>query len=128
MDYEVTEHLRLILLAYRTAQRAKDPKKEWQPLVIQLMNNEQEPFEAARSFMETVYPRLYSTILKNYPDLTETEAKVCLLSCSDLSNKEIAEFLGLKPNTVNQNRSNLRKKLDLNPEGIKEQLRATLVK
>ena len=128
LDYEVTERLRLILLAYRTAQRAKDPKKEWQPLVIQLMNNEQEPFKAARSFMETVYPRLYSTILKNYPDLTETEAKVCLLSCSDLSNKEIAEFLGLKPNTVNQNRSNLRKKLDLNPEGIKEQLRATLVK
>ena len=128
LDYEVSERLRLIILAYRTAQRAKDPLKEWQPLVIQLMNKEQEPFEAARSILETAYPNLFSTIRKNCPNLTETEAKVCLLSCSDLSNVEIAELLGLKPNTVNQNRSNIRKKLNLKPDSMKEQLRTTIAK
>ena len=59
-------------------------------------------------------------------DLTETEIKVCLLSCSDLSNAEIAEFLELRINTVNQTRSNLRKKLNLKSSKMKEQLRDRL--
>ena len=128
LDQEISSRLKTIILAYRTSQRAKDPQREWQPLVIQIMNKEQEPFEAARNVLESAYPKLYSTIQDNYPDLTETEAKVCLLSCSDLSNAEMAELLGLKPNTVNQNRSNLRKKLNLKPDGMKEQLRTTLSK
>ena len=128
MDHEISSRLRTILLAYRNTQRAKDPKKEWQSLVMQIMNGKQNPFEAARSVMETVYPRLFSSILESYPDLTETEAKICLLSCSDLSNTEIAELLGLSVNTVNQNRSTLRKKLNLKPDRMKEQLRITLSK
>ena len=128
MDHEISSRLRTILLAYRNTQRAKDPKKEWQSLVMQIMNGKQNPFEAARSVMETVYPRLFSSILESYPDLTETEAKICLLSCSDLSNTEIAELLGLSVNTVNQNRSTLRKKLNLKPDRMKEQLRIALSK
>ena len=128
LDQEISSRLKTIILAYRTSKRAKDPQREWQPLVIQIMNKEQEPFEAARVVLESAYPNLYSTIQKNYPDLTETEAKICMLSCSDLSNTEIADFLGLKTTTVNQNRSNLRKKLNLKPDGMKEQLRTTLSK
>ena len=126
VDNEISSRLRTILLANRTLKRTNAPQKEWQSLVSQIMNGGQEPFEAARNVLETVYPCLYSTILESYPDLTETEAKICLLSCSELSNKEIAEFLGLRPNTVNQNRSNLRKKLDLKPDRMKEQLHAAL--
>jgi DNA-binding CsgD family transcriptional regulator len=128
LDHEISTRLRMILTAYDKAQRSKDPKKEWQSLVWQIMNGKDNPFEAARSVLETAYPQLYSTILENYPDLTETEAKICLLSCSDLSNTEIAEFLGLRVNTVNQNRSNLRKKLNLKPDRMKEQLRQALSK
>ena len=128
VDNEIATRLRTILLATRTTQRANDPKKEWQPLIMQIMNGGQNPFEAARNVLETAYPRLYSTILENYPDLTETEAKVCLLSCSELSNAEMAEILGLSLNTVNQNRSNLRKKLNLKPDKMKEQLRMALSK
>ena len=126
VDNEISSRLRTILLANRILKRTNAPQKEWQSLVSQIMNGGQEPFEAARDVLETVYPHLYSAILGNYPDLTETEAKICLLSCSELSNKEIAEFLGLRPNTVNQNRSNLRKKLDLKPDRMKEQLHAAL--
>lgn len=128
VDNEIATRLRTILLATRTTQRANDPKKEWQPLIMQIMNGGQNLFEAARNVLETAYPRLYSTILENYPDLTETEAKVCLLSCSELSNAEMAEILGLSLNTVNQNRSNLRKKLNLKPDKMKEQLRMALSK
>jgi len=125
-DQEISSRLRLIILAQRTALKENDPKKEWQPLVMKIMNGKDDSFEAARSVLETAYPLLYSTIKENYPNLTETEAKVCLLSCSDLSNTEIAELLRLSVNTVNQNRSNLRKKLNLKPERMKEQLRTNL--
>jgi ATP/maltotriose-dependent transcriptional regulator MalT len=128
LDQEISSRLRMIIFAYRTSQRENDPKKEWQPLVMKVMNGKDSPFEAAHSILETAYPRLYSTIKENYPNLTETEAKVCLLSCSDLSNTEMADLLGLSLNTVNQNRSNLRKKLNLKPDRMKEQLRSALSK
>ena len=128
LDHEISTRLRLILKVHDKSLQGNDPKKEWQSLAWQIMNGEQEAFEAARSVLETAYPKLYSTIKENYPDLTETEAKICLLSCSDLSNTEIAELLGLSTNTVNQNRSNLRKKLNLKPDRMKEQLRSALSK
>ena len=128
LDHEISTRLRLILKVHDKSLQGNDPKKEWQSLAWQIMNGEQEAFEAARSVLETAYPKLYSTIKENYPDLTETEAKICLLSCSDLSNTEIAELLGLSTNTVNQNRSNLRKKLNLKPDRMKEQLRSVLSK
>ena len=128
LDHEISSRLRLILKVHDKALQGNDPKKEWQSLAWQIMNGEQEAFEAARSVLETAYPKLYSTIKENYPDLTETEAKICLLSCSDLSNTEIAELLGLSTNTVNQNRSNLRKKLNLKPDRMKEQIRSALSK
>ena len=128
LDQEISSRLRMILTAHDTAQKALDLKKEWSSLVWQIMNGEDDPFEAARSVLEAAYPRLYSTIKEEHPDLTETEAKICLLSCSDLSNSEMAEFLGLKTTTVNQNRSNLRKKLNLKSDRMKEQLRIALSK
>ena len=123
LEKEVDLRLRLIISATRTANRANDYKKEWQPLVKQILNGEESVFEAACDVIEMAYPGLYATILEQYPYLNETEAKVCLMSCSNLSNTEIAEILGLKLNTVNQSRSTLRKKMNLKPERLKEQLR-----
>ena len=88
------------------------------------MNGKDNLFEGARISIETAYPNLFQTIIEKYPDLTDTEAKVCLLSCIDLSNMEMAELLGLRLNTVNQNRSTLRKKLNLKSEKMSSQLRA----
>jgi DNA-binding CsgD family transcriptional regulator len=128
MDEEVALRLRMILTANRTAKRAKDFKNEWQPLVIQVMNGKENLFDAARATVELAYPNLYAILGERHPNLTETEAKVCLLSFCDLSNAEIAELLGLKPNTVNQNRSTLRKKLNLDFDKMKEQMRDVLAK
>lgn len=126
LDQEIHARLKMILTANRTAKRATNPKNEWMSLVLQVMNGKENLFEAARATVEMAYPNLYAILLERNPNLTETEAKVCLLSFCDLSNAEMAELLGLKLNTVNQSRSTLRKKLNLKPDKIKEQLRNTL--
>ena len=89
---------------------------------------EENLYEAAKTAIEKAYPDLLSTLRQKYPDLNETEVRVCLMSCTDLSNTEIADLLGLSLNTVNKSRSNLRKKLSLETNSLKEQLRNTLTK
>ena len=126
MDEEVVLRLRMILMAQRTTKQAKDPKNEWRPLVLQVMNGKKNLFEAAQTSVEMAYPNLYAIITEKYPNLTETEAKICLLSFCDISNAEMAELLGLRLNTVNQNRSTLRKKLNLDFDKMKEQMRDML--
>lgn len=123
MDEEITLRIKMMLTACRTKKNVKDPKNEWQPLVNQVMNGKENLFEAVRATVEMVYPNLYSVLMEKYPNLTETEAKICLLSFCDISNAEMAELMGLRLNTVNQNRSTLRKKLNLNSDKMKEQLR-----
>lgn len=123
MDEEITLRLKMMLTASRTTKHTKDPKKEWQPLVSQVMNGKENLFEAIRATIEKVYPDLYSVLMEKYPNLTETEAKICMLSFCDISNAEAAELLDLRLNTVNQNRSTLRKKLNLSSDKMKEQLR-----
>ena len=53
VSQEVTSRLRLILNAARTEKRANDFKKEWSPLVRQVMNGKETAFEAAVSVIES---------------------------------------------------------------------------
>ena len=126
LEQELTSRLRLIIYACHTKQEAYDPKKEWNPLVLRVTNGKESAFEAIVTEMEKVYPNLYSVLRKRYPDLNETEIKVCLLSFSDLSNMEIAEILCVSKYTVDKNRSRLRDKLNLTSEKMKEQLHKVL--
>lgn len=128
IDAVIVSRLRTIIVATRTVSRVKDPKHEWRPLLLGVMGGKESSFDAAKMVIESAYPDLHNYILSNYPDLNDTEAKVCLLSCFDLSNAEIAELLGLSTNTVNQTRSSLRKKLDLKSEKMSEQLRDIFAK
>ncbi|MBR5912564.1 MAG: hypothetical protein IKZ55_11325 [Bacteroidales bacterium] len=126
LEEEVAMRLKMMLSANRISNRSKDPKNEWQPLVNQVMNGKENLFEAARATIEVIYPNLFTILLEKYPNLSETETKVCLLSFCDISNTEIGDLLGLKPNTINQIRSTLRKKMNLNSDKMKEQLRNAL--
>ena len=121
MEMEVALRLRMMITANQVKKKAKEPN-EWGDLVWQVMNGKDNLFDAAQSTIETVYPNLYAFIAENHPDLTKTEARLCLLSFTDLSNTEMAKILGLSLNTVNQNRSNLRKKLNLNSDKLRDQL------
>ena len=122
VSQEVTSRLRLILNAARTEKRANDFKKEWSPLVRQVMNGKETAFEAAVSVIESAYPGLQAKISEFYPDLNETDSKVCLLSCSDITNTEMGEFLDLSVYSINKSRSELRKKLGFEPDELKDKL------
>ena len=119
---ELTNRLRLILSASRIEKNAYDPKMEWKPLVRQVMNGKETAFESAVSVIEAAYPGLQAMIAEQFPDLNETDAKVCLLSCSGLSNAEMGDLLGLSVYSINKSRSELRKKMGFEPDELKNRL------
>lgn len=112
VEKELSRQIHLIITANQIAKNAADFKKEWSPLVYKINNEKDNMFEAATIAIERVYPDMYATIQNKYPKLNETEAKVMLLSCSDLSNKEIAGILGLSIHTVNKCRSEINRKIE----------------
>lgn len=108
---ELSRQLHLILTANHIAATADDFKAEWKPLVYKINNGKDSLFEATADAIERLYPEMYETIRMKHPDLNETESKVLLLSCSDLTNAEIAEIIGLTVHTINKSRSEIRKKI-----------------
>ena len=122
VDKVLVSQLRNIIAANRAICQAKDAYNEWRPLLLKMMAGQEDAFEAAKTAIEAVYPDLLPVIREKHPDLSDTEAKVCLMSCFDLTNAEIAELLGLSINTVNQNRSTLRRKLGLGSEKMHEHM------
>ena len=122
VSQEIAARLRLILYAVRTEKRTNDIKKEWSPLVRQVMNGKETAYEAAVSVIESAYPGLQAKISELYPDLNETDSKVCLLSCSDITNTEMGEILELSVYSINKSRSELRKKLGFEPGELKNRL------
>lgn len=126
LEQELSSRIRLIAAAYQTKKNAYDPKKEWNPIVFRLMNGKETVFEAVLEEIEKVYPHIVAVLHQKYPELNETETKVCLLSCSNLSNAEMAEILGISKHTVDKNRSKLRDKMNLKPERMNDQLHQVL--
>lgn len=126
LEQELSSRIRLIAAAYQTKKNAYDPKKEWNPIVFRLMNGKETVFEAVLEEIEKVYPQIVAVLRQKYPELNETETKVCLLSCTNLSNAEMAEILGISKHTVDKNRSKLRDKMNLRPERMNDQLHQVL--
>lgn len=60
-----------------------------------------------------VNPEFKQKLSNLFPDLSPSEFKVCMFLKLNLSTKEIAELLGVHPNTINNYRSKLRKKFNL---------------
>ena len=128
VDKMVVSQLRNIIEANRAMSRTKETKGVWRSLLCKVMAGKEDTFEAAKTVIETAYPNLLLVICEKHPDLSDTEAKVCLMSCFDLTNTEISELLDLSTNTINQNRSTLRKKLNLGSEKMSKQLRDLIAK
>lgn len=111
VEKELSRQLHLILTANNIAKNADDFKKEWSTLVYRINNEQANMFEAALVAIERVYPGMYATIKQKYPKLNDTGAKVMLLSCSNLSNREIAKILGLSIHSVNKCKSEINKNI-----------------
>ncbi len=63
--------------------------------------------------LEATYGKIGLFIKKTYPQLNQTEYKVCLLSLMQTSTEETAEIVGLGIDSVKKARSNIRKKLEI---------------
>jgi DNA-binding CsgD family transcriptional regulator len=60
-----------------------------------------------------IHPRFYSMLIKEYPNLTRNDIKLCAFIKLNLSTKQIAEINGKSQNTIDVARCRLRKKLRL---------------
>jgi DNA-binding CsgD family transcriptional regulator len=58
----------------------------------------------------------FQNILKNHPDLTPAELKLCAYLRLNLSTKDLAEILNRSERTIESTRTNIRKKLRLEPK------------
>ncbi len=73
----------------------------------------QTAFEASVDVIESSYNKITSFIKESYPELNETEYKICLLSIAPISTDDIANFVELGSDSVRKSRSNIRKKLGI---------------
>mgnify|MGYP005836346855 CR=1 FL=1 len=62
---------------------------------------------------ESVHQNFIQTLTKQFPELTKTELRLCVLLKIQLSTKEIAQLLFLSPRSVETYRLHLRPKLGL---------------
>lgn len=62
---------------------------------------------------ESVHQNFIQTLTKQFPELTKTELRLCVLLKIQLSTKEIAQLLFLSPRSVETYRLHLRRKLGL---------------
>ena len=70
-------------------------------------------FEASVDVIESSYRDISTFIKKTFPELSETEYKVCLLSIAPISTDDIASIVELGSDSVRKSRSNIRKKLGI---------------
>ena len=70
-------------------------------------------FEASVDVIESSYNKITTFIKESYPELNETEYKICILSITPLSTGDIANIVELGSDSVRKSRSNIRKKLHI---------------
>ena len=86
------------------------------------MQGEGSLYDAAMTIINEAYPQLQATLQDQYPNMNETEIKVCLLSIKGLSNSDISEILGVSVHTVNKNKSSLYKKMGVEFNSFKTKI------
>jgi DNA-binding CsgD family transcriptional regulator len=69
-----------------------------------------KPFEDKFRYLD---PDFQKRLVSQFPELTKTEVRICMLTKLDLSPKEIAEIFALSRRTVDSQRLSIRKKLRL---------------
>lgn len=74
-------------------------------------------WDALVETIDTIHPGLSGFIRRQYPQFSDTESKVCLLSYAGLNPKETALMLNQSPNTVNMARTRIRQKMNLEEPG-----------
>ena len=119
LNEELSWHLSLLSKIKQTKEKSEMAVSVKQGSIEKFILGKKSLFEASLEILGKAYPDLYQLICQRYPDLSETEAKVCLLSCWNLSNNEIANLLEMSIHTINKCRSSIYKKLELDSSDSK---------
>ena len=72
-----------------------------------------EGWEEFEHWFRQVHTGFYSTLRENFPELSESELKVCALLRLKMSSKDIARVMNVQPPSVDIYRHRIRKKMDL---------------
>jgi tetratricopeptide (TPR) repeat protein len=66
-----------------------------------------------RMYFDKVHSSFFDNLKAQYPDLSQSDLKLCALISLNLSMKEMAELMGISPESVKMARHRLRKKLNI---------------
>lgn len=89
-------------------------RKRYQEVLSELKNSQSpDSWKAFEMYFSETHQDFYEKLLKQFPDLTPGEKKLCAFLRLNLTTKEIASLLHLSPKSVEVSRSRLRKKLKL---------------
>ena len=61
----------------------------------------------------TIHPQFKELLNNNYPNLSATEVKICILLKSGVTTKKIAQILNSTADSINTQRSRIRRKMNL---------------
>ena len=86
------------------------------PKLIKLIDyslESEKDWDEFKMYFEKVSSSFFDNIKQHFPDLSQSDLKLCALISLNLSMKEMAELLGISPESVKMARHRLRKKLDI---------------
>lgn len=83
--------------------------------ILQTADTAESVWNALYKEIERTDPDILNILLLNYPTLTKTELKICILLSMKLSSKSIASLLFIEKITIDKHRQNIRKKMKLKP-------------
>jgi DNA-binding CsgD family transcriptional regulator len=112
-----------LILKTKSISDTNQPTKAKQLLVKQyILDGKESLYDAAKSVINEAYPELQSTLQSYYPNLSDTELKVCMLAIRGLSNHEIAKILDMSVHTINKCRSSLYKKMGVASDSFNDRI------
>lgn len=85
----------------------------------------EKDWDEFRMYFEKVHSSFFENLKTHYPDLTQSDLKLCALISLNLSMKEMAELMGISPESVKMARHRLRKKLNIVTEENLSEFMAT---
>ncbi|MCB9082067.1 MAG: hypothetical protein H6555_10190 [Lewinellaceae bacterium] len=80
--------------------------------LIEFSFRNDEEWDRFKMYFEEVHTGFFEKLMRDSPDLTATELRLCALMRLNLSIQEIAHIMGISPESVKTSRFRLRKKLE----------------
>jgi DNA-binding CsgD family transcriptional regulator len=84
--------------------------------VIDYSLETEKDWDEFKMYFEKVHSSFFERLKQQYPDLSQGDLKLCSLIGLNLSMKEMAELMGISPESVKMARHRLRKKLNMPTE------------